>query len=293
MALSLLSGCASISQLFGSSPDATPKPAPDLAAPVKSLQDQVGKMNEENRILHENIGRLQAELQSLREDLFTQKRKIEVWGRGNRSGIYESHEPNIGSPFLGKIAKNDANKFKFQKLEKPEQENTDEDEEENDADSAGKSAIDLPKDSDKPLEIPSQIYNEQEANAQGNPEFLLAEAQNLFLRAQYGEAIVTLSTLQKQFPNQRDGGSGLVLLAQCWMKLGQPDNVFPILRNFYAKFPNSPEYLKGKMIEAQAQEKAGARERALIVYKEVIALGPQTRYAQEARSALAHMRDSQ
>jgi hypothetical protein len=106
-----------------------------------------------------------------------------------------------------------------------------------------------------------------------------------------GEAVVMLSELQKHEPGLQDNGRHLILLARAWVDLNEPQNALPQLRRFYGTFPNSTFRTEGKLVEAKAQEKMGATQLSMGLYREVLALAPRSSEAEEARAALSRLRE--
>jgi TolA-binding protein len=124
-----------------------------------------------------------------------------------------------------------------------------------------------------------------------SPENLTLDALQKMKTAQYGEAVVRLSEVLSKFPNHEDGGEVALALAQCWLKLGEPQNALPALRTLYARFPTSFRIAEGKLTEARAHEKLGAKQKARALYRDLAASFPLEKTGQEARAALARMRE--
>lgn len=138
-----------------------------------------------------------------------------------------------------------------------------------------------------------QPPNETQVRDEGSPARLTDEAEEKMRLARYGEAVVLLSEVQSRFPQFEDGGRSLVMLANGWLKLGEPQNALPALRQVYARFPTSALLPDAKLIEARAHEQMGTRQRALALYRELLATGPEGPQGQEARAALTRLRDAQ
>lgn len=294
-----LTGCASLPTWLGgtSNPDESTAEA-KKAGELDVIKESMQKVQADSKAAQGQVAHLTHEVQALRESLMHARRQIEILHRGSRSGLFESHTP-IDVPASRDIAKATlpaslkpgtpaapdkttplaagAKGASAEEEHEDSDENTDEAEENEAAASPHSGAAGATADT---------------STVENLPTSLLADAEIKIQRAQYGEAVVSLSELQRKYPNNNDGGLSLLLLAECWYKLGESDNALVPLRSFYLKHPNSPDLLKGKLIEAQVNEKSGAREKASVVYKEIIALGPQTLYAQKARSGLARLRDA-
>jgi|GEM_PF-6983832 len=124
-----------------------------------------------------------------------------------------------------------------------------------------------------------------------SPARLTDEAEEKMRLARYGEAVVILTDVQTKFPQSDDGGRSLLLLADGWLKIGEPQNALPAVRQIYTRFPTSFRIPAAKLLEARAQEKLGARQKALALYRELLATQAEGRQGQEARAALTRLRD--
>lgn len=268
-----------------------PKTDPLLVAKLVSELDSLKKTNQEvlaeSRSTGELLALLKVEVTSLKEQQSTTRRQLDVVRRGARSGIYEEQSPaknaekKTEKPFVG---------MDVPAIKEPDS-------------GRGRSAHSIPfqgpsrsatnADADDDAQDNTDAGTESEVSAGGaQADQILADAQLNMQRANFGEAVVALAQLQKEKPNFEDNGLAALLLAECWLKLGQPENALPVLRGFYLKHPQSPNLLKAKILEGHVLEKSGAREKALVVYREVLALGPETAFAREARTALGRMRDA-
>lgn len=141
------------------------------------------------------------------------------------------------------------------------------------------------------LDIPSPKKQTSDVKEEASPTNMLADAQIKIRRAQYGEAVSVLTDYQKRFPNNEDGGQGALMLAESWLRLSEFENVFSVLRGFYLAHPHSEELLQAKVFEGSAYEGLGQKEKAIAIYREIVSLGPTSRYAQTARASMQRIRD--
>ena len=266
-----------------------------LVSELETLKKSSRETQAENQMSGEQLALLKVEIASLKEQQATMRRQLDVVKRGARSGIYEEQG---GSKNGFKTSEFGAEKSAEKATEKPLV-NMDVPALKMPDMSKGRSAQSIPFETaeNNSLASPSKEENDSSSSLAtssrlSQPSQIFADAQLKMQRANYGEAIVDLAQLQKDKPNFEDNGLVALLLAECWLKIGQPENALPVLRSFYLKHPQSPDLLKAKMLEGRVLEKSGAREKALIVYREVLALGPETAFAREARTALGRMRDA-
>ena len=143
------------------------------------------------------------------------------------------------------------------------------------------------------MEAPSKDESIAEAppKKESSPKETTDLAESKMKLAEFGEAIPLLSKLQSDQPGLEDGGRSLKLLAQCWIAVGEPQNALPLLRKMQTRFPEGPHRIEGKLIEAEAHERLGAKQRSQSLYREVLALAPAGEPAQRARKALARIRE--
>lgn len=220
-------------------------------------QQQLELLVKDHAISKQHIAGLNSDVRSLFEQVSTLKRQLEVVRRGMRSGVFEEFA--------------DTGKF----------------------DVAHEKGPALPDLSFGRVQVSSvDSVRTQDEGLKLLPEQLLADAELKMQRAQFGEAVVILTEIEKSAPNMRDEGRSLLLLAECWNKLGQFDNAQVVLRSFYLNHPTSPHVLKGKYLEALSNEGRGLKGRAVVLYREVVAGGPQTSLAQSAREAMQRLRDA-
>lgn len=261
-----LHGCATLG--FGGDEESTDgakgTPAADTLARIETRLDAIEKrLSETERtasLARKDFSRFQHETQDLRNQLFAIRKRTEIDARKRRSGLALDFDDTAAERVDSK-----ERRAEVAPLPAP--------------------AGDFAADEENPKETP--------VGDDASPAKLTDEAEEKMRLARYGEAVVLLSDVQTRFPQFDDGGRSLVLLAQGWLKLGEPQNALPALRQVYARFPTSAALPDAKLLEARAHEQMGTRQRALALYREVLATRPEGKQGQEARAALARLRDAQ
>ncbi|BBH53611.1 outer membrane protein assembly factor BamD [Fluviispira sanaruensis] len=232
----------------------------------KALMYQINDLNQDNRISKKVITQLRNDVFSLSEIISTNKREIEIIKRGLRSGIFEDLNVSNKSPSssTGQSMLPDILESRYALEERPSS---------------------IAKDPGK-MEMTQASSNPMSA-AQ-----LLAKAEIKIQQAQFGEAIVALEEMKKNFPNYDDSGKSNILAAEAWLRMSEYNNVLNELKTFYLKYPASHELSHAKLLEGQTYEKMDRKNKASDLYQEVIALAPQSNDAQNAREGMLRMRDS-
>ncbi|WP_186646838.1 tetratricopeptide repeat protein [Fluviispira vulneris] len=232
----------------------------------KTLMFQINDLIQDNRISKKVITQLRNDVFSLSEIISTNKREIEIIKRGLRSGIFEDLNVSSKSPSssTGQSMFPDILESRYGLEERPNS---------------------ISKDGGK-MEVTQPSSNPMSA-AQ-----LLANAEIKIQQAQFGEAIVTLEEMKKNFPNYDDSGKSNILAAEAWLRMSEYNNVLNELKTFYLKYPASHELSHAKLLEGQTYEKMDRKNKASDLYQEVIALAPQSNDAQNAREGMLRMRDS-
>ncbi len=236
----------------------------ELEGQVKKLNFLVNDLSQDNIVSKKIISLLRNDVNSLNEQLSTNKKEIDILKRGLRSGIFEDQASLEKQPpsSLGVSMLPDMTESRDIYTEK--------------------------KDSSLiPLESAMMNSNEPIGPAQ-----LIADAEIKLRQAHYGEAIISLNNVKKNYPNYDDKGKSLLLSSEAWLRLGEYNNVFNELRTFYIKFPNTPDLAHAKLLEAETYEKLNSKSKAAQIYQEVITLSPQSTDAQNARDGMLRMRDS-
>jgi TolA-binding protein len=262
----LVGGCATLG-LGGDEPSSEAEkatPAAVVLAKIESRLETIEKrLSETERstsLARKDFSRFQHETQELRNQLFAIRKRSDMDARKRRSGLALDFDDSAAAR----------------------------------VDAKEKASLIAPL----PAPAGSFSPDEDEAketpvNIEGSPAKLTDEAEEKMRLARYGEAVVLLSDVQTRFPQFDDGGRSLVLLAQGWIKLGEPQNALPALRQVYSRFPTSASLPDAKLWEARAHELMGTRQRALALYRELLATRPEGRQGQEARAALARLRDAE
>lgn len=240
----------------------------DLENQVKKLNYLINDLNQDNIVSKKIISILKNDVSSLTEQIATNKKEIEIIKRGIRSGIFEDQgnmdkQPpaNLGLSMLPDL-------------------------------SEGRDVFQDKK--EKSLVTTNQNTSMKETNLTDpvGPPQLIAEAEIKLRQAQYGEAILELNKLKKNYPNYDDKGHSYLLSGESWLRLGEYNNVLNELRTYYIKYPNSPELAHAKLLEGETYEKLNSKSKAAQLYQEVITLAPQSTDAQNARDGLLRMRDA-
>ncbi|KAB8030003.1 tetratricopeptide repeat protein [Fluviispira multicolorata] len=232
----------------------------------KTLSFQVTDLIQDNRVSKKMITQLRNDVFSLSEVISTNRREIEIIKRGLRSGIFEDLNPANKSPSsaTGQSMLPDILESRYSFEER--------------------------QNSITP-ESPKTEMNQPTAHSL-SPSQMLANAEIKIQQAQFGEAIVTIEDMKKNFPNYDDGGKSYILAAEAWFKMREYNNTFNELKSFYLKYPASSELSHAKLIEGKAYEKMDQKNKATDLYQEVITLAPQSNDAQNAREGMLRMRDA-
>ena len=231
---------------------------------IKKLNFQINDLSQDNNISKKIISLLKNDVSSLNEQIATNRKEIEIIKRGLRSGIFEDQTSFEKQPAssLGVTMLPDMNESR-----------------------------DIYTDKSNSSIIPLQSSTTS-ANEPIGPAQLIADAEIKLRQAQYGEAIISLNNVKKNYPNYDDNGKSLILASEAWLRLGEYNNVFNELRTFYIKYPNNPDLPHAKLLEGETFEKLNSKSKAAQLYQEVITLSPQSTDAQGARDGMLRMRDA-
>jgi TolA-binding protein len=231
---------------------------------IKKLNFQINDLSQDNNVSKKIITLLKNDVNSLNEQIATNRKEIEIIKRGLRSGIFEDQtsfdkQPpgSLGTTMLPDMLEN----------------------RDIYTDKSNSSIV--------PLQSATATSNEPIGPAQ-----LIAEAEIKIRQAQYGEAIISLNNMKKNYPNYNDKGKSLLLSSEAWLRLGEYNNVFGELRTFYIKYPNNPDLSYAKLLEGETYEKLNSKSKASQLYQEVITLSPESMDAQNARDGMIRMRDT-
>jgi TolA-binding protein len=231
-------------------------------APNKKVSGEPAAPRDENEMNRREIARLQADLQTMREQMKSLERSVEILMRGERSGIFAPDMPTAAQPLATPPTPTVTNKSGTETGERT-------------------------------VSTTIEQQGEPVQDEMGNsPVKRLADVEQKMRIGKFNEAAVILNDIQRTMPNLRDGGSSLLLLATCYNKTRQFDAALTTLQTFYLRFPDSAETQHARLLEGEAQEGTGAKERALRVYRDIIATGPHSPYAETARSSMQRLRDA-
>ncbi len=231
---------------------------------IKKLNFQINDLSNDNNISKRIISLLKNDTGSLNEQIATNRKEIEIIKRGLRSGIFEDQtsfdkqsKSSLGVTMLPDMTE----------------------------------SRDIYTDKNNLTKVPLQSATAT-ANEPIGPAQLIADAEIKLRQAQYGEAIISLNNMKKNYPNYDDNGKSLILSSEAWLRLGEYNNVFSEIRTFYIKYPNNPDLAHAKLLEGETYEKLNSKSKAAQLYQEVITLSPQSTDAQSARDGMLRMRDA-
>ena len=105
-------------------------------------------------------------------------------------------------------------------------------------------------------------------------------------QGEYARVAQTLADFQQRFPNNPLSNIADLTLAEAYVEMGSPQQALPHLRAFYLQHPNDTQMYRAKWLEARVQEQLQAPKKAGQLYREVIALSPQSDVALRARASL-------
>jgi TolA-binding protein len=229
-----------------------------LEARFGALESRLGELERKASLTRQDFTRFQHDVQDIRTQFFTLRKRGEIDARRRRSGLALDFDEGAAA--------------RVEEREKASQV--------------------------APLPVPAGQDSDDDTIAEtalaedASPARMTDQAEERMRLSRYGEAVLLLTDVQTRFPQFDDGGRSLVLLADGWLKLGEPHNALPAVRQVYTRFPTSARFVDAKLLEARAQEKLGARQKALGLYREVLASHPESVHGQEARAALARMREA-
>jgi TolA-binding protein len=231
---------------------------------VKKLNFQINDLSQDNNISKKIISLLKNDVSSLNEQIATNRKEIEIIKRGLRSGIFEDQTSFDKQPAssMGVTMLPDMTESR-----------------------------DIYTDKNNSTIIPLQSATPS-TNEPIGPAQLIADAEIKLRQAQYGEAIISLNNVKKNYPNYDDNGKSLILSTEAWLRLGEYNNAFNELRTFYIKYPNNSDLPHAKLLEGETYEKLNSKSKAAQLYQEVITLSPQSTDAQSARDGMLRMRDA-
>ncbi|NBW82045.1 hypothetical protein EBR21_09860, partial [bacterium] len=106
---------------------------------------------------------------------------------------------------------------------------------------------------------------------------------------EFGKVAQILENFQQRFPNNGLSAVAELTLAEAYVELKSPQQALPHIRTFYLQHPNDIRLVKAKWLEAKSQELLGAPQKASQLFREVIALDPQSQLARRARADLERL----
>ncbi|NBO38319.1 outer membrane protein assembly factor BamD [bacterium] len=244
----------------------TAQPSSELASNKKSpekiqqpLENTTAVEKSANAQLSSNeFAQLKVEVMSLREKVATLQRKFEVILKGQRSGLYEDDSASI------RQAVSNANSANRHSLVPALGTAGPLDRFENEFDNVAKEKSLMPESAQK----------------------IVDNGVALLEQGEFGRAAQSLENFQQRFPNSPLSNIAELTLAEAYVELKSPQQALPHLRTFYLQHPNDPQLPRAKWLEGRIQELSQAPQKAAQLYREVIALSPQSDVALRARAAL-------
>lgn len=203
------------------------------------------------------VALLKVEIASLKEKVATLQRKFDVILKGQRSGLYDEAS-SIASAVFQKSA------------------------------SAQKNPI-PPLNSDGPIdrfENDTSTESRERAITPEKPQQLIDKANLLLEQREFGRVAQLLENFQQRFPNNGLSATAQLTLAEAYVELKSPQQALTHVRTFYLQHPHDVLLVRAKWLEARAQELLDAPQKAAALFREVIALEPQSQLALSARAAL-------
>jgi TolA-binding protein len=209
------------------------------------------------------LASLRIEVMSLKEKMASLQRKLDVVLKAQRSGLLE---------YEGIESARSA----FEKMEV-------------------KRASLPPLGSQGPLDRLENDFENDSRERLKTPESLqklLDRAVTSMAQRDFGRVVQSLEDYQSRFPNNPLSNIAELLLAEAYVELKSPHLALPHLRAFYLQHPNDPQLHKAKWLEAQTQEQLRASQKAAQLYREVIALAPDSELALRSRASLERLSGS-
>jgi TolA-binding protein len=118
------------------------------------------------------------------------------------------------------------------------------------------------------------------------PQALVDRALIYLSQSDYAKVLQLLEDFQSRFPNNPLNGTASLALAEAYVELQSPQRALAFVRGFYLQHPNDPRMPNAKWFEARIQEQMQSPQRAAQLYREVIALAPQSDLALKSRASL-------
>lgn len=203
------------------------------------------------------VALLKLEIMSLKEKVATLQRKFDVILKGQRSGLYDD-TATIATAAFQKAAAAQRNPVP-------------------------------PLTSDGPVD---RFENDDSAQLREKsltpekPQQLVDRANLLLEQREFGRVAQLLENFQQRFPNNGLSAVAELTLAEAYVELKSPQQALTHVRTFYLQHPNDAQLPRAKWLEARAQELLDAPQKAAALFREVIALNPQSQLALKSRAAL-------
>lgn len=228
-------------------------PTPNASESVSQLPSSVQQDSAD-------MARLRIEVLSLRDKVDSLQRKFELVLRSQRSGIFQVENPEVVQTAV-KNAKTTPNQIPPLTREGP---------------------LD-------PFEFEGKPDAPQTA-AEG-PQALVDRALIYLSQADYAKVLQLLEDFQSRFPNNPLSGTASLALAEAYVELQSPQRALAFVRGFYLQHPNDSRMPNAKWFEARIQEQMQSPQRAAQLYREVIALAPQSELALKSRASLEKLNE--
>lgn len=255
----------------------TNDPAKDASSPSQAPTTEVSKSSKEQSVNgptnaaktmpmtpmaaniapRDELAQLRIEVLSLKEKVSSLQRKFDVILKGQRSGLYdESAVSETISQFRNPKSKTNAVP---------------------------------PLTSEGPIDRfddNSDIQRRDKALSPEKPEQIVERAIVLLEQREFGRVAQMLENFQQRFPNNGLSATAELTLAEAYVELKSPQQALTHVRTFYLQHPNDAQLIRAKWLEGRSQEQLDAPQKAAQLFREIIALDPQSELALRARAAL-------
>jgi len=239
-------------------PAVTPQVTDLSSAPVPASPEKGAAMAQAKQNASDSeLALMRIEIMSLKEKMASVQRKLELVLKAQRSGLYEAE--NIDS--IQAAVKNAEPKKNFVP----------------------------PLGSAGPLdrfETDFERSGHEKALTTESAQKLVDRALSDLAQGDFARVAQSLEGFQQRFPSHPLSNSVELALAEAYVELKSPQQALPHLRTFYLQHPNDVQMYRAKWLEARLQEQLQAPQKAAQLYREVIALSPQSDAALRARAAL-------
>lgn len=231
--------------------------------PNKSSDTPSNPASKANLASDSEIAMMRIEIMSLKEKMASMQRKLDLIMKAQRSGLYEAD--NL-EQIRSAVSKQDIKHNPIPPLG-----------------SAG------PLDS---FENEAENMSKEKALQPESPQKVVERASAFLAQGEYARVAQALEDFQSRFPNNPLSNTAELTLAEAYVELKSPQQALPHIRAFYLQHPNDVMMYRAKWLEGRVQEQLQAPQKAAQLYREVIALSPQSDVALRARAALETMNRS-